>query len=214
MRIQICKTESQGRLKIQSSQLQTQNFYLKIFQNSKFVIRNKDLTLQSAKMALFFLINNHMEVKDRIKLLMDSVKMSQQEFAKVLGITPGSLSGILNERTRPTNNHTLAIHKAFPNISINWLLFGEGEMYKDVLQEEHQEINEGPESSTSLFEHEGNSSQALNLFSRDVRNDNVNNVDFTEPQRADSPIIIKRCVKEIRIFYDDGTYESFVSSEK
>lgn len=38
-----------------------------------------------------------MDVKDRIKLLMDSVKMSQQEFAKVLGITPGSLSGILNE---------------------------------------------------------------------------------------------------------------------
>ena len=55
-----------------------------------------------------------MDVKDRIKLLMDSVKMSQQEFAKVLGITPGSLSGILNERTRPTNNHTLAVHKAFP----------------------------------------------------------------------------------------------------
>ena len=133
-----------------------------------------------------------MDVKDRIKLLMDSVKMSQQEFAKVLGITPGSLSGILNERTRPTNNHTLAVHKAFPNISINWLLFGEGD----------------------LFGHEENPSQSLNLFSREVHNDGAKNGGTGELPRADSPTIIKRCVKEIRIFYDDGTYESFTPSEK
>ncbi|MBQ1816330.1 MAG: helix-turn-helix transcriptional regulator [Bacteroidaceae bacterium] len=155
-----------------------------------------------------------MDVKDRIKLLMDSVKMSQQEFAKVLGITPGSLSGILNERTRPTNNHTLAVHKAFPNISINWLLFGEGEMYNDAHQNERQETTEVPESSNSLFGHEENPSQSLNLFSREVHNDGAKNGGTDELPRADSPTIIKRCVKEIRIFYDDGTYESFTPSEK
>ena len=71
-----------------------------------------------------------MDVKDRIKIIMQDRNLSQQDFANVLGITPGSLSGILNERTRPTNNHTIAIHREFPDISIDWLLFGEGEMYK------------------------------------------------------------------------------------
>ena len=56
--------------------------------------------------------------------------MSQQEFAARTEISPSSLSGIFNGRTNPTMNHAQAIHKAFPNISIYWLLFGEGDMYR------------------------------------------------------------------------------------
>ena len=82
---------------------------------------------------------------------MDSVKMSQQDFARILGITPGSLSGILNERTKPTNNHTLAIHKAFPNININWLLFGEGDMYNELSPEVSDPLTEETEGQQSLF---------------------------------------------------------------
>ncbi len=54
--------------------------------------------------------------------------MTQQEFAARLDISPASLSSIFNGRTNPTNNHVQAIHRAFPNININWLLFGEGDM--------------------------------------------------------------------------------------
>ena len=32
----------------------------------------------------------------------------------------------------------------------------------------------------------------------------------TEPKVAEEPKIMRRAVKEIRVFYDDGTYESFV----
>lgn len=149
-----------------------------------------------------------MDVKDRIKLLMDSVKMSQQDFARILGITPGSLSGILNERTKPTNNHTLAIHKAFPNININWLLFGEGDMYNELSLEVSDPLTEETEGQQSLFapslSPELNFEQAENRLPENPRQESAH-----EPVK-----IIKRCVKEIRLFYDDGTYESFVSSDK
>ncbi len=62
---------------------------------------------------------------------MDSMGLSQQEFAQKLGMSPASLSNIFNGRSNPTNNHVQAIHRAFPNINTNWLMFGEGTMLND-----------------------------------------------------------------------------------
>ena len=68
-------------------------------------------------------------MKDRIKQVMEWTGLSQQDFATKLGISPASLSSIFNGRTNPTNNHVQAIHRSFPEIDINWLLFGEGKMF-------------------------------------------------------------------------------------
>lgn len=70
-------------------------------------------------------------MKDRIYQLMKYQGMSQKEFAATLCIAEGTLSGIFTGRTRPTNNIVNAIHECFPHISINWLMFGEGEMLLD-----------------------------------------------------------------------------------
>ena len=72
-------------------------------------------------------LSNTME--GRIRQIMEAKQMSQKEFAECTNISPASLSSIFNGRTRATNNHTLAIHQAFPDVNINWLLFGEGSMY-------------------------------------------------------------------------------------
>ena len=67
-------------------------------------------------------------MKDRVRQVMSWAKLSQQDFATYLEISPASLSSIFNGRTNPTNNHVQAIHRAFPEINVNWLMFGEGEM--------------------------------------------------------------------------------------
>ncbi|EJX02105.1 transcriptional regulator, partial [gut metagenome] len=67
-------------------------------------------------------------MKDRIRQLIDFTQMSQQDFANAIGVSPASLSSIFTGRTNPTNNHVQAIHRAFPEVNINWLLFGEGDM--------------------------------------------------------------------------------------
>ena len=67
-------------------------------------------------------------MKDRIKIVMDYAKLSQQDFSHKLGVSPASLSSIFTGRTNPTNNHVQAIHRVFPEINVSWLLFGEGEM--------------------------------------------------------------------------------------
>lgn len=67
-------------------------------------------------------------MKERIRLIQEQLGLSQIEFANKLGISPASLSSIYTGRTNPTNNHVMAIHKAFPQINVNWLMFGEGDM--------------------------------------------------------------------------------------
>jgi transcriptional regulator with XRE-family HTH domain len=41
-------------------------------------------------------------MKDRIKKIMESQHMTQKVFAQFTGISEGSLSGVFNDRTRPT----------------------------------------------------------------------------------------------------------------
>ena len=67
-------------------------------------------------------------MKNRIREVMQKANLSQQDFAAKLGVSPASISNIFIGRTNPTITHAFAVHKAFPEVSMNWLLFGEGEM--------------------------------------------------------------------------------------
>ena len=66
-------------------------------------------------------------MKDRIKMIMEDRQMSQKEFALFTGISEGSLSGVFNERTRPTLQMIESIHECLPNISVEWIMFGTGD---------------------------------------------------------------------------------------
>ena len=80
--------------------------------------------------------------------------MSQQDFASTLGISPATLSSILNGRTNPTNNLVQAVHRAFPKINISWLMFGEGTIDNPSAQSESaipEGIDSRVEDSSPLF---------------------------------------------------------------
>lgn len=52
-------------------------------------------------------------MKDRIRQIMESKHMTQQVFADYIGTTPATLSGIFNDRTRPTINIVESIKRKF-----------------------------------------------------------------------------------------------------
>lgn len=179
------------------------------------------------------------EMKDRIRTIMEQAKLSQQDFAARLGISPASLSSIFTGRTNPTNNHVMAVHRAFPQINVNWLMFGEGQMMVSEVSNGGAEAEtvdaQNPESGTALFgdscagPYEGGAS----LFEQDQQIAAAAASSIARPAvggRRSYPadnrganallntatIVDKqpRKIKEIRVFFDDGTYESFVPSSK
>ena len=138
-------------------------------------------------------------MKDRIYQLMKYQGMSQKEFAATLCVAEGTLSGIFTGRTRPTNNIVNAIHECFPHISINWLMFGEGEM---LLANASSQTQDAASRQPDLFSQENATSSGV--VSTPTSMPQIQEV----VKYIDKP---QRKITEIRVFYDDGTFETFSS---
>ena len=161
-------------------------------------------------------------MKDRIRQIMESQHMSQQVFAEFIGTTPATLSGIFNDRTRPTINIVESIKKKIPDISTDWLLFGKGEMYQRSVDNANvvsspAETASGPIRATESMIDFGQGTSTI-PSSAPQKQPYYNSVGQTpqsfpreEIKFVDKP---KRHVTEIRVYYDDQTWESFVPSKK
>ena len=157
------------------------------------------------------------EMKDRIRMIMESQQMTQQEFAQKLGIPPSTLSSIFTGRTNPTNNHTQAIHKAFPAININWLMFGEGKMLVDA-SVSLPDNNLSDANKIDKAEQSCSRIQETTLFgvppAGSVGENSMPKTAYPYTFNMAKNFDIKsRRIKEIRVFFDDGTYESFIPSK-
>lgn len=65
----------------------------------------------------------------RLKVFMDSMGLSSSQFADTCGISRPTLSQLLSGRNKKVSDVIIGlIHKAFPQLSVVWLLFGEGDM--------------------------------------------------------------------------------------
>ena len=148
--------------------------------------------------------------------------MTQQVFADYIGLAPATLSSIFNGRTRPTLNVVEALKRKIPNINFDWLMLGVGPMYIDqsineVAEEptdDHQEPRPRIENPMLDFDQ----SPSPTPQSAPQRVAFVNSVRSTRPEteREDLKIIDKpqRKVIEIRVFYDDQTWDTFVPAKK
>ena len=171
-------------------------------------------------------------MKDRIRKIMESQHMTQQVFADFIGLAPATLSSIYNERTRPTLSVVEAIKKKIPNISTDWLMFGTGDMYISTPASSASPAS--PTPIDSLFPADDRGANGGQIAQNPM-------LDFDQPQspipqqtvqasypfnsvrntrsemdRMEVKIIDKpqRRVKEIRVFYDDQTWETFIPEKK
>ena len=146
--------------------------------------------------------------------------MTQQVFAQFIEMSPASLSSIFNGRTKPTLNVVEAIKKKIPDISVDWLMFGIGHMYQSSKPEADQAQRPVQES---MFDFSDTPSPTPEMSNFRAENPSAPAQSFNSVKttRPNSPIVeIKntdkpaRRVTEIRVFYDDQTWESFVPAKK
>ena len=146
--------------------------------------------------------------------------MTQQVFADFLQQSPATLSSIFNGRTRPTLNIIDSIKTKIPDISIEWLLYGTGEMYITHPERSDQGLSEAQnhgqepmlnfDSPSPIVSQVPQNSVYVPSFNQGVKSthmeilrEEVKNIDKTP-----------RKVTEIRVYYDDQTYETFVPAKK
>ena len=149
-------------------------------------------------------------MKDRIIKIMQKEEMSAVQFAEKIEISPSSLSHILNGRNKPSLEVVMKIHKACTYVNLLWLLYGEGEMEN---QENAPVLEDSAISGMMMY---GESP----IFASNGTEDGENRkeMQLKSPVFAPKEIVREevkyvekpaRKITEIRIFFDNGTYETF-----
>ncbi|MBR6141369.1 MAG: helix-turn-helix transcriptional regulator [Bacteroidaceae bacterium] len=151
-------------------------------------------------------------MKDRIIALMRHMGMSQKNFAEEICISPGTLSSIFSGRNNASLNTLNNIHERFPEVNMDWLMNGNGEMFVSGVQAPAQnEVGEGSQN--------GIVQQQFGLPLQSGFIDHLSGVQQVSPQTpnlaTEGKIIDKpsRRIAEIRVFYDDGTFETFSAKQ-
>ena len=175
-----------------------------------------------------------MNERERIELLMKCYDLTPSQFADKTGIQRASVSHIISGRNKPSLEVMLKIYDAFPEVDMKWLMMGVGEV---PVRKSVQAVEKT--ASETLFA-ESNSQQSRDeapLFSSVGMERAV--VEEEKPRRVVAPKSSERSVadtrakrslggrmaqmaalqpdkkiKEVRIYYSDGTYETLIPENR
>ena len=146
-----------------------------------------------------------MTIIDRLKLILERVNLTPGSFADKIGVAPATISHILSGRNKyPSAEVMLRLHETYPDIDLNWLLTGEGILVKD--------------DPDSMFMGTLFGDNPLNTIKSTAEAKNRKENALESPKIDDNTIVKQeiiykerpiRKIVEIRIFFDDGTYETF-----
>ncbi len=149
-------------------------------------------------------------------MIMEEQHMTQQVFADFLQQSPATLSSIFNGRTRPTLNVVDAIKTKIPDISIEWLLYGIGDMHTSHPDEPNavsQDTQMGGMEQMLNFDAPSSAMPQMGAQAASYQGVKGAHVDYSrEDVRLDEKP--PRKVTEIRVYYDDQTYETFIPAKK
>ena len=146
-------------------------------------------------------------MKERIAQIVQKEGMTAAQFADKIGISPSSLSHILSGRNNPSLEVVMKIHKACDYISLDWLLYGEGEMETDVDSDNNGSFPGPLFDENSLFASNGtNVPEYRKEIASETPVNTPKEIVKQEIRYIEKP---QRKITEIRIFFDDNTFELF-----
>lgn len=150
-----------------------------------------------------------MDIKDRIKQIMEHEQLTAAALAESIGVSQGTISHTLGDRNKyPSTDFIIKLHERFSYISLDWLLTGKGEMV------ENEDLIPSNSEIQDLF------------GSKNLKNpgDYANDLEKRKEMPLETPVynskeIVKqeviykevpsKKITEIRVFFDDNTYQIF-----
>lgn len=153
---------------------------------------------------------------------MKMVGKNPTDFATTIEISPAVLSSIKSGRTKPTLFLVEKIKSVYPNVNVNWLITGEGEMFMDREQGELAVNNEAkpvrketPEvayvNTVQTLKQSADREESEMLNEPEVFMKVENKKRVKEQDQWQVKTVIKpddRKISQIIVLYNDGTFES------
>ena len=98
----------------------------------------------------------------RLKQFLSAENITQAQFADSINVVRASVSHVLSGRNNPSYEFIRSIMVQYPNLNIEWLMFGKGRMYKDNIlfpEFEEEQLPEQYASEESPIETEATNSE-------------------------------------------------------
>lgn len=126
-----------------------------------------------------------MNERERIEKVINSLKLNARQFAAEIRVQPGTISNMMSGRNNPSLDVMKRIMERYPTLNPEWLIAGRGEMWRTV-----------PGQDPGLFD-----AQAPDPQEKAPRTPQKE-----EPQTPAAP---PKQIKNIVVYYTDGTYQEF-----
>lgn len=162
-------------------------------------------------------------IASRLKTFITYLGINDSAFADKCGISRSTLSLLLGGKNKKVSDQQIAqIHFAYPELSVVWLMFGEGSMLNISDQDSSTASNDEFSESQILkiptigAEEESDSNlRTLNKAEKTVNQLTKIQLQLQEKIQELEAKIQKiqsepRRVSKITIFYDDSTFETFI----
>lgn len=142
-------------------------------------------------------------MRERIKMVMDREGLTPAKFAEEIGIQRSAMSHIMNGRNNPSLDVLVKILERFTYVDSDWLLFGKGNMIRNLIQNEPDLFTNTPINPPEV--------QVVPENRKEIRVDTpVNGVKQPVIERIIQEEKPSRNVSKIMIFYSDNTFDTFV----
>lgn len=135
-------------------------------------------------------------MNSRLQQFLAAENISQAQFADSLNVARASISHILAGRNKPSYDFISSLMVTYPELNLEWLMFGKGKMYKDQIEPRQnlllfdEEISEeNPEQSKEIPE----KIQAIN---KTVISSNTSET-----------IKKQRNISKVIVLFDDGSFQ-------
>lgn len=155
--------------------------------------------------------NNIFSMIERLKLYVEHTGLMDAQFAESIGMPRSSFSQLINGRNKTITDATIKkIHDAFPELSIAWLLFGEGKMLVDavITKEGQQELNFATENKKFATPTVNENKYEQEIEAKKVGKDDRNSL--TDAPTSEITIVkVEKKIAKIMVFYDDNSFECF-----
>ena len=165
----------------------------------------------------------------RLKLFMESINVQSSQFADMCDIPRPSFSQLLSGRNQKVSDTLIRkIHSAYPELSVMWLMFGEGPMLSiqdknssdanvkeksakegTLFQDVSDNVKEDPEFSKLNALNQAQNSSKNNIYQQLEDNKKILELQLQIEKLQKNP----RRVAQITVYYDDSTFETFVPSK-
>lgn len=154
-----------------------------------------------------------MDIVSRIKTFLSINGIANSIFADKCDIPRPTLSQLLNGRNKKVSNEVLdKIHIAYPELSMMWLMFGEGEMQngigQNITNEQTALFDENHEFDENKFVDEKNLTHSEENSMAEVLQSLAKNFGKKTEKSEEAKRIVN-----IMVFYSDNSFESFVPNK-